>query len=146
MTSPQPGTGRGSPDPLGVRADFPVANTTLFLNSAYIAPTPLPVIAAGREFADAKGYAPISLGDMLRKTDEVRAQYARLINASPDEIGFLSATSEGENIVARSMQLTRGDNVVIDELHYETEFVLYSRAGEDDAASSCGWPRRAAAR
>jgi selenocysteine lyase/cysteine desulfurase len=24
------------------------------------------------------------------------------------------------------MQLTRGDNVVIDELHYETEFVLYS--------------------
>jgi len=126
MMSAQSSTGRAAPDPLGVRVDFPVANTTLFLNSAYIAPTPLPVIAAGREFADAKGYAPISLGDMLRKTDAVRAQYARLINASPDEIGFLSATSEGENIVARSMQLTRGDNVVIDELHYETEFVLYS--------------------
>ncbi|MEO8677868.1 MAG: aminotransferase class V-fold PLP-dependent enzyme [Vicinamibacterales bacterium] len=122
----QSGAGRPAPDPLGVRVDFPVASTALFLNSAYIAPTPLPVIAAGREFADAKGYAPIPLGDMLRKTDAVRAQYARLINASPDEIGFLSATSEGENIVARSMQLTRGDNVVIDELHYETEFVLYS--------------------
>jgi selenocysteine lyase/cysteine desulfurase len=56
----------------------------------------------------------------------VRAQYARLINASPDEIGFLFATSEGENVVARSMHLGRGDNVVIDELHYETEFVLYA--------------------
>jgi selenocysteine lyase/cysteine desulfurase len=116
----------GSGDPLGVRADFPVADNVLFLNSAYITPTPRPVVAAGREFAEAKGSAPIALGDMLRKTDAVRAQFARLINASPDEIGFLSATSEGENVVARSMRLDRGDNVVIDELHYETEFVLYT--------------------
>ena len=28
-------------DPLGVRADFPVAETSLYLNSAYITPTPL---------------------------------------------------------------------------------------------------------
>ncbi len=113
-------------DPLGVRADFPVASTALFLNSAYITPTPLPVMQAGREFADAKGLSPISLGDMLKQTDVVRAQFARLINASPDEIGFLFATSEGENIVARSMGFGPGDNVVIDALHYETEFVLYS--------------------
>lgn len=126
LTSSQSATAPAAPDPLGVRVDFPVANSTLYLNSAYIAPTPLPVVAAGRAFADAKGYAPIPLGDMLRKTDEVRAQYARLVNAGPDEIGFLFATSEGENIVAESMRLERGDNVVIDELHYETEFVLYS--------------------
>jgi selenocysteine lyase/cysteine desulfurase len=113
-------------DPLGVRADFPVADTSLFLNSAYITPTPIPVVDAGRKFAVSKGYAPIALGDMLRKTNAVRAQYAKLINASPDEIGFLFATSEGENVVARSMNLGRGDNVVIDELHYETEFVLYA--------------------
>ena len=69
---------------------------------------------------------PITKATMLRKTNAVRAQYAKLINASPDEIGFLFATSEGENVVARSMHLGRGDNVVIDELHYETEFVLYS--------------------
>src|SRR5689334_15435375 len=112
-------------DPLGVRANFPVADTSLSLNSAYITPTPIPVVNAGREFAESKGYAPIALGDMLKKTDAVRAQYANLINASPDEIGFLFATSEGENVVARSLHLGRGDNVVIDELHYETEFVLY---------------------
>jgi hypothetical protein len=38
-------------DPLGVRADFPVADTSLFLNSAYITPTPIPVVDVGREFA-----------------------------------------------------------------------------------------------
>ena len=55
----------------------------------------------------------------------MRGQYARLIGASPDEIGFLFATSEGENVIARALGLTRGDNVVIDELHYNTTFVLY---------------------
>jgi selenocysteine lyase/cysteine desulfurase len=62
---------------------------------------------------------------MLKKTDEVRGQFARLVSASHDEIGFLFATSEGENVVANALDLGRGDNVVIDELHYETEFVLY---------------------
>ena len=114
-------------DPLGVRKDFPVAATSLFLNSAYIAPTPTPVMEVGRAFADAKGTAPIVLGEMLRRTEEVRGQYARFINASPDEVAFLSATSEGENVMANSLKLGRGDNVVIDELHYESEFVLYSQ-------------------
>lgn len=125
--SPADAPAQPSSDPLGVRKDFPVASTSLFLNAAYIAPTPTPVMTVGREFADAKGVAPIVLGDMLKKTEEVRGQYARLINASPDEIAFLAATSEGENVVANSLGLTRGDNVVIDELHYESEFVLYSQ-------------------
>jgi selenocysteine lyase/cysteine desulfurase len=114
-----------APDPLGVLADFPAANESLYLDSAYIAPTPAPVVEAGRAFAESKGRQPISLGDMLARTDEVRAAFARLIGAQPGEIGFLFATSEGENIVARALRLTRGDNVVVDELHYNTTFVLY---------------------
>jgi selenocysteine lyase/cysteine desulfurase len=102
-----------------------VANSSLYLNSAYITPSPLPVVAAGREFAEAKAESPISLGDMLQKTDVVRGQFAKLIGAAPDEVGFLASTSEGENVVAGSLGLANGDNVVIDELHYETEFVLY---------------------
>jgi selenocysteine lyase/cysteine desulfurase len=35
------------------------------------------------------------------------------------------STSEGENIVARGLGLKSGDNIVIDELHYNTTFVLY---------------------
>ena len=41
------------------------------------------------------------------------------------EVGFLSSTSEGENILARALALKPGDNVVVDELHYNTTFVLY---------------------
>jgi selenocysteine lyase/cysteine desulfurase len=112
-------------DPLGVRRDFPVVRESLYLNSAYITPVPQPVADAGRAFADRKASKPISLDEMLRKTDEVRGQFARLVGASPDEIGFLYATSEGENIVAGALDLKPGENVVVDELHYNTSFVLY---------------------
>lgn len=117
-------------DPLGVRRDFPVVREGLYLNSAYIAPVPMPVAAAARVFADRKVSKPIPLDEMLKKTDEVRQQFARLIGAETDEIGFLFATSEGENIVASALGLKAGDNVVVDELHYNTTFVLYRHLEE----------------
>jgi cysteine desulfurase/selenocysteine lyase len=125
-----PLTTGGAEDPLDVRGDFPIVRDRHYLNSAYITPVPNQVVAAGRAFLESKAARPIPLGDMLRKTDEVRAQFARLINAGADEIGFLFSTSEGENIVANGLDLRAGDNVVIDELHYETEFVLYRHLQE----------------
>ena len=119
------GPTRDQGDPLGVRRDFPVVRDGLYLNSAYIAPVPLPVVDAARVFAERKASKPIPLDEMLKKTDEVRRQFARLVGAEADEIGFLFATSEGENIVASALDLKPGDNVVVDELHYNTTFVLY---------------------
>ncbi len=121
-----PPTGAPGSDPLGVRGAFPItAQTGVYLDSAYIGPVPQVVVDAGAEFLVAKANRPISLPDMQAKADLVRGQFARLVNASPDEIGLLAATSEGENLVAHALDLKRGDNVVIDELHYQTEFVLF---------------------
>lgn len=116
----------GADDPLGVRNDFPIVNERIFLNSAYITPIPKQVVAAGAAFLEEKSRNSFQLGPLLKKCDDVRAQFARLINAaSPDEIGLLFSTAEGENVVAAGLDLVAGDNVVIDELHYDTEFVLY---------------------
>ena len=113
-------------DPLGVRRDFPIVEKRVFLNSAYIAPIPRQVVAAGHAFLEEKATNSFQLGPLLQKCDEVRAQFARLINAeSPNEIGLLFSTGEGENVVAAGLDLKAGDNVVIDDLHYDTEFVLY---------------------
>jgi selenocysteine lyase/cysteine desulfurase len=123
--SAQSGTPSDS-NPLGVRGDFPITSERgLYLDTAYIGPTPQVVADAGTAFLRAKCNRPISLPDMQAKADQVRAQFARLINASPEEVGLLSATSEGENLVAGALDLKPGDNVVIDELHYQTEFVLF---------------------
>ena len=62
---------------------------------------------------------------MLARTDLERGRFARLVGAGNDEIGVLFATSEGENIVAYALDLGPKDNVLLDELRYETEFVLY---------------------
>lgn len=112
-------------DPLGVRADFPIAAERTYLNGAYESAIPRQVVDAGKAFVERKATNPPQVPEMLRKTGEVRAQFARIIGASPEEVAFLFSTSEGENVAAAGLDLQRGDNVVIDELHYESEFVLY---------------------
>ncbi len=114
-----------SADPLGVRADFPIAQKRTYLNAAYTAAIPRQVVDAACSFANGKAQQPSTVGAMLKDTEKVRRQYAQLINALPEEIAFLASTSEGENIVANGITWTAGDNIVTDDLHYETGFVIY---------------------
>lgn len=117
-------------DPLGVRADFPVVEEWTYLDSAYIAPSPSQAVDAARAFTATKATNPMTLGRMLEENNTVRQRFATLVGASESEIGILFATSEGENIVARALDLGEGDNVVIDDLHYETTFLLYQHLAE----------------
>ncbi len=112
-------------DPLGVRADFPIVSGHIFLNSAYIAPTPRAVVAASLAYVQGKSARPMQLNVLMATNEAVRAQFARMINAAPEEIGLLNSTGEGENVIANGIGLRPGDNVVVDDLHYSTEFVLY---------------------
>jgi selenocysteine lyase/cysteine desulfurase len=116
----------GPNDPLGVRPDFPILeNGRTYLNSAYITPCPRAVPAAGAAFLEAKSTRPITVGELLGRAGEVRAQFAKLINATPDEIGFVFATTEGENTVANNIPMSPGDNVVVDNLHYDGALVVH---------------------
>jgi selenocysteine lyase/cysteine desulfurase len=112
-------------DPLGVRADFPIVNDHAYLNSAYIAPIPRQVVEAGTAFLQAKNSRPLQLNELLGTDETLRNQFARLVNATADEVALLFSTAEGENVLAQGMDLQPGDNVVVDDLHYPTEFVLY---------------------
>jgi selenocysteine lyase/cysteine desulfurase len=118
-------------DPLGVRSDFPVVEESIYLDSAYITPSPRQAVEAAQAFAEAKARDPVSLGAMLNETNAVRRRFATLVGATEREIGVLYATSDGENIVARALGLSRGDNVVIDDLHYETTYLLYQQLAEE---------------
>lgn len=117
-------------DPLDVRADFPVLDRWTYFNSPYIAPSPQGVVDATVAFHQAKAADPISLGSMLVEERTVRERFARLVGASPGEIGILSTTSEGENVVTAALGLLPGDNVVIDDLHYDTTVFLYNHLVE----------------
>ena len=112
-------------DPLGVREDFPVVADHIYLNSAFIAPVHRAVVAASRTYIEGKSNGSMQLGPLRAASDAVRAQFAHMVNATPDEIGLLFSTGDGENVIANGVGLKAGDNVVVDDLHYSTEFVLY---------------------
>jgi selenocysteine lyase/cysteine desulfurase len=122
----QPMTTPSQDDPLGIRDDFPVTRDHLYFNSPYIAASPTVVVDAANRFMRAKAEDPLTLGPMLAETRAVREKFARLVNAEPGEIGLLSTTSEAENIVTAALGLRPGDNVVIDDLHFDTTVVLYN--------------------
>ena len=121
----------GDEDPLGVRDEFPITKTHAFLNNCAIAP----LCRSGRDAAvaylDEKLLDPFPEPDpkaLLRlreRKESVRRKFAGLFGVSPREVGLVQSTSAGENIVARGLKLKAGDNVVIDDLHFETSFLLY---------------------
>ena len=123
-----------SDDPLGVRADFPNTRDSAFLNTAYVSAVPIQVAEAGIKFLRAKVYKPDSLPDMMAGVETAREKFATMLSVSGDEIGFLFATSEGENIVAHALDFKAGDNIVVDELHYITTYVLYRQLEQSAGA------------
>ena len=109
------------------RQDFPVLEKWAYLNSPYISPSPQRVVDATIAFHQSKASDPVSLGSMLDEEQVMRERFAQLVNADTAEIGVLSTTSEGENVVTAALDLQPGDNVVIDQLHYDTTELLYDK-------------------
>ena len=114
-------------DPLGVRRDFPALQDYTFLNTAYIGLIPQVVVDAGHDWLEARSRRTYSVQHMLAKTDEARRLFANLVGAGEDEIGFLTSTTEGENVVVNSLEFNPGDNIVFDDLVYPSTPVIYER-------------------
>jgi selenocysteine lyase/cysteine desulfurase len=111
-------------DPLGVRDQFPITRDQIYLNSAFVGPISKRAREAAVACADDKMLHPTP-GHRTDMRDKARARFAELFGAKKDEVGFLYSTSDGENIVAHSLDWKAGDNVVVDELHFTTSFLLY---------------------
>jgi len=111
-------------DPLGARAEFPLTREQAYLNTAYVGPIPRSVRDAAVEEADLKMMMPTP-GNRSDRAESAREKFARLFGAKKEEIALLYSTSDGENVVTAGLDWKPGDNVVLDELHFQTSFVLY---------------------
>ena len=114
-------------DPLGVRKDFPATREYTFLNTAYIGLIPQVVVDAAHDWIEARARHTYSVGHMEQRKHLARQLFAEMVGASEDEIAFLSSTTEGENIVVNSLDFKPGDNVVFDDLVYESTPVIYRK-------------------
>jgi hypothetical protein len=59
----------------------------------------------------------------------VRESFAKLINATPDEVAFVQSTTAGENLAVSALGLTQPGsfNIVTDALHFDGSLYLYSQ-------------------
>jgi len=123
LTRPRTG---GGDDPAGVRNDFPIVKEKLpeFPPTSSL-PRSARFTRPGCAFLEAKTRRPVTLSRCWKKPMRSAANSPVLVGVSPDEIGFLSSTSEGREHRRRLARNKPGDNVVVDDLHYSTSYALY---------------------
>lgn len=103
------------------RADFPWASKETYLNTATEHPLGRQTSASMQEYLHALTHGPDAAREKFENGQlmiKVKAMFAKLINAAPNEIGFTPSTQTGENIVLEGLEVMSGGNVVTNDLHY----------------------------
>lgn len=83
-----------------IRAQFPVTNTSTYLNTAAAGPLAQATQeAATTYYNQMMNDGDVHWDDWLKRREEVRARVASFINAEPDEVGLTTNTSSGMNLI-----------------------------------------------
>ncbi len=99
------------------KADFAIPEGETYINCAYVHPLPMVGREALRSYVESRTRPVL---DTHYDREEVKAQFAALINAKPSEISYVPNTSTGENLVVNGLGIIGTDsNVVTDALHFE---------------------------
>lgn len=119
------------------RKDFPLLNRGIdgeplvYLDSACVTLTPNQVIDAVtlyyREYGSCGGRSIHRLGvEVARECEIVREKIRKFINAQdPGEIVFTKNTTEGINVVANGLGLSRNDKVVITDREHNSNLIVW---------------------
>ncbi len=93
---------------------FSIPSDHVYLNSAYMGPLPRPVHAAGQRALDVRAQ-PFLLGpsDFFEPAERTRTLCARLVNADPERVAFITTVAGGMATVANNLEPHRGQNVVM---------------------------------
>ena len=87
-----------------IRAQFPVTNTSTYLNTAAAGPLAKSTQeAATAYYNQMMNDGDVHWDDWLAHREEVRSRVASFINAYPDEIGLTTNTSSGMNLIVDAL-------------------------------------------
>lgn len=103
-----------------LRAEFkPAANGVTYLNHASISPIPASVTQAVVEVTEAisqHGSDGFHAYDYLFA--DLPEQVGKLVNTEPEQVTFVQNTSVGLNLIAQSLPLQAGDNVLLCDVEF----------------------------
>ena len=102
-----------------IRGLFPILKSYTFLNSASMAPLPIPARDAIASFTnELSETAYLGMERWMERINSTRATAAALVGADSDEIAFIRNTSDGVSLVASGLRLGKGDEVIINDLEF----------------------------
>jgi len=97
-----------------VRKQFPVTETSTYLNAAAAGPLSRATsLAASEYYRQMMEDGDTHWDEWLAKREDVRAKVAAFINAEPDEVALTTNTSSGMNVIVDALE-TRGEVISCD--------------------------------
>jgi len=106
-------TTRAATDWAAIRARYPAAQHSTFLNITSGTPLSLAAKAAAIDLLERQALGAAERDWRMPLLDRARERFARLIHARASEIAVTKNVSEGLNIVANAIDWQPGDNVVV---------------------------------
>ena len=96
-----------------IRKQFPVTETSTYLNAAAAGPLSRATSRAASEYYRLMMEdGDIHWDDWLEQRQEVRRKVAAFINAEPDEVGLTTNTSSGMNVIVDALRDPRRSDLV----------------------------------
>lgn len=95
------------------RALFDIPADVAYLNSAYMGPMPKVAVAAGERGMRAKlNPWTIAPADFFTESESVRGLFAKLVNATADDIALVPSVSYGMAVAANILPLKQGQSIL----------------------------------
>jgi selenocysteine lyase/cysteine desulfurase len=108
------------------RAEFYDFEDWVYLDAASQGPMPRASVKAVQEALELKKFPQRLTNDFyFDLPDEVRRLLAQLMGAKPEEIALTNGASDGTNAVSASLELARGDEVVIVEGDFPSNYYTW---------------------
>ena len=96
------------------RSEFPITQRCVFMNHAAISPVSMRVVNTVETlFREFSYYGSEYYPKWAKRIEEIRRLFATLIHADPNEIAFVSNTSQGLSAIAEGLDWKEGDGVLI---------------------------------
>jgi len=107
--------------------DFNLQTNLIYVNHAAVAPWPVCTVNAVKQFAIECGeVGSVHYKNWLNIEQQLKENLADLINArSADEIALLKNTSEGLSIIAKGITWQAGDNIIITNEEFPSNFIVW---------------------
>ncbi len=109
-----------APTPAELRRLFYLDPEVTVLNHGSFGACPRPVLAQLRAWHERAERQPVKFysRDLVELTAEARSRVAAFLNAEPDNLVFVPNPTTGANVVARSLRLAPGDQVLGNDHEY----------------------------